>query len=107
MKEIEIHETVDTHAIDSPIHVSALYDNDSNCHQNRKIQFNGILLSINIRDNCCILRNESICIICNIVLENNSYRLAVNKFLQIEDFYDIGILSSALQIYIYMFHVEQ
>lgn len=39
-------------------------------------------------------------IVCNIVLDNNLYRLAVKKFLQVEDFYDIGVLSSALQTYI-------
>lgn len=100
MKEIEIHGTVDARAIDSPIRVSALYNNNSNCRQYRKIKFNGILLSIDVRDNCCILHNGSICIVCNIVLDNNLYRLAVKKFLQVEDFYDIGVLSSALQTYI-------
>jgi len=81
MKEIEIYGTVDARVIDSSIHVSALHNNDSNCHQYHKIKFNGILLSIDVRDNCCILRNGSICIVCNIVLDNNLYRLAVKKFL--------------------------
>ncbi|XP_067216803.1 uncharacterized protein [Linepithema humile] len=98
MTEIKIHGTVDTRVIDSSIRVSALY-NDSNCHQYRKTKFNGILLSIDVRDSCCILRNGSICIVCNISLHNNLYRLAVKKFLQVEDFYDIDVLSSALQIY--------
>lgn len=80
-----------------PIHISASHIND-NCHQYRK--FNGILLSIDVRDNCCILHNGSIYIVCNIVLDNNLYRLAVKKFLRVEDLYDIDILSLALQIYI-------
>ncbi|KAL6419193.1 hypothetical protein ACFW04_011545 [Cataglyphis niger] len=73
MKEIEIHGKVGIRIIDSSIYVSALYNNDSNY----------------LRDNCCILRNESICIVCNIILDNNFYRLAVKKFLQVEDFYNI------------------
>jgi len=32
-------------------------------------------------------------------MDNDSYRLGVKRFLQTQDFYDIGILSSALQIY--------
>lgn len=52
-----------------------------------------------MRDNCCILRDKSICIVLNIVMNNNSYRLGVKKFLEVDDFYNIGMLSSALQIY--------
>jgi len=86
------------HTTDSSIRVSALHNNNSNC-QYRKIQFNGILLSVDVRDNCCILHNGFICIVCNIILDNNLYRLAVKTFLQVDDFYDISILSSTLQIY--------
>jgi len=99
MTEIGLHGTGNDHNIDLSIHVIPLRNNDINCHQYRKIQFNGISLSIETRDNCCILHDGSICIIFYIVMDNNSYHLAVKKFLQVENFYDIGILSSVLQIY--------
>lgn len=52
-----------------------------------------------MRDNCCLLHDGSICIILDIVMDNNLYLLIVKKFLEIEDFYDVGILASALQVY--------
>lgn len=115
MTEIDNHRTVDDHNMDSSIHVIPLRNNDINCHSYRKIQFNGISLSIETRDNCCILNDGSICIIFNIIMNNNSYRLGVKRFLYIQDFYDIGISSSALQIYkcstlnneIFYVHVEE
>lgn len=74
-------------------------NNDINCHQFHKIQFNEISLSIETRDNCCILNDGSICIVFSIIMNDNSYRLGVKRFLQIQNFYDIGMLSSVLQIY--------
>lgn len=97
MTEISIHKTGVN--IDLSIHVVPLRNNDINCCQYRKIQFKGICLSIETRDNCCILWDGSICIIFSIVMDNNSYRLEVKKFVKVEDFYDIGMLSSVLQIY--------
>lgn len=82
--------------------MSLSHNNDgSNRPQYRKIQFNEITLSIDERDNCCILHDGSICIVFNIVVVNNSYRLAVTlkKFLEIDNFYDIGIVSSACRVY--------
>ncbi|XP_011696641.1 PREDICTED: uncharacterized protein LOC105455209 [Wasmannia auropunctata] len=99
MTEIDIHRTVDDHNMNSSIHVIPLSNSDINCRQYRKIQFNGISLSIEARDNCCILNDGSIGIIFSIDMNNNCYRLGIKKFLQIQDFYDIGMLSSALQIY--------
>lgn len=32
-------------------------------------------------------------------MNNNSYRLGVKKFLEINNFYDIGMLSSAFRVY--------
>lgn len=71
----------------------------NNLHQYCKIQFNEISLSVDKRDNCCILHDGSICIVFNIVVDNNSYRLHVKKFLDIDNFYDIGMVSSAFQVY--------
>jgi len=99
MAEIEVHGTNNNRDVDSSIRVSVPHNNDSNCLQYRKIQFNNISLGIDVRDNCCILRDGSICIVLNIVVNNNSFRLGVKRFLEIHDFYDIGMVSSALQIY--------
>lgn len=57
------------------------------------------LLSLDKRDNCCILHNDSICIVVNIFMTNDLYYLVVKKYLQVYDFYNIGISSSALDIY--------
>lgn len=56
-------------------------------------------LRTNLRDNCCILEDKSICIICNIFKDCNSYRLGIKKFLEVDNFYTVGISSSDLQIY--------
>lgn len=69
ISEMEVHAPIDYCSIDSSIHVSIRnnvgpYNVAPNCHQYRKIMFNGILLSLDVRDNCCILRNGSICIVC-------------------------------------------
>lgn len=99
MVERQIHGNCDNRKIDSSIRVSISHNKDgSNRPQYRKIQFNGILLSIDERDNCCILHDGSICIVFNILMIN-SYRLAVKKFVEIDNFYDIGIVSSAFRIY--------
>lgn len=76
-----------------------LYNDGTNRPQYRKIRFNRILLSIDKCDNCCILHDGSICIIFNIIMINDSYCLAVKKFLEINNFYDIGMISSAFQVY--------
>lgn len=52
-----------------------------------------------MRDNCCILLDGSICIVINIVENNNSYNLIVKRFLEVDNFYNIGMESSAFQIY--------
>lgn len=99
MAEKQIHDN-NSREVDSSIRVSMSHNNDgSNRFQYRKIQFNEISLSIDERDNCCILHDGSICVVFNIVMNNNSYTLAVKKFLEIDDFYDIGIASSACQVY--------
>ncbi|XP_070158764.1 uncharacterized protein [Polyergus mexicanus] len=98
MAEIEIHGTNQNRDNDSSIHVSVQHvsNNYSRC---RKIIFDGISLSVDMRDNCCLLHDGSVCIVFEIVKNNNSYLLEVKKFLHINDFYDIGILSSVLQVY--------
>ncbi|KAM0736975.1 hypothetical protein ACS0PU_000068 [Formica fusca] len=97
MKEIQKHESTNT--VETSVRVFIPYTNDTNCLRYRKITFNHLLLSTNLRDNCCILKDGSICIVCNIFKNGNSYRLGIKKFLQVDNFYTVGILSSDLQIY--------
>lgn len=99
MAELEVHGTSNNHDVDSFIRVSVPYNNDSNCLQYHKIQIRNILLGIDVRDNCCILRDGSICVVFDIIVDNNSFRLGVKKFLEVRDFYDTGLVSSVFQIY--------
>lgn len=79
MVETDIHGTDNNHNIDSSTHAISLRNSD-NCHQYRKIRFNELTLSIDTHDNYCILHDGSICIIFNISMDINSYRLAVKRF---------------------------
>lgn len=45
----------------------------------RKISFKGLILSIDTRDNYCLLNDGSICIVCDILLHNNLYLLMVKR----------------------------
>lgn len=99
MREIQIHGTNNNRKVDASIRVFMPYNNGSNFPQYRKIQFNKILLSIDLRDNCCILHNGSVCIVFDIIVRNSSYLLQVRKFLEVENFYDIGIPSSSVEVY--------
>jgi len=99
MAEIKVHKINNNCDIDSSIHVSVQHNAANGCPQYSKITFNKMLLSIDMRDNCCLLHDGSICIILDIVMDNNLYLLIVKKCLEIEDFCDVGIISSALQVY--------
>ncbi|XP_029675611.1 uncharacterized protein LOC115243074 isoform X2 [Formica exsecta] len=101
MTEIKHHRLRQNLNNESSIHVSMPRNNDENRHHFSKIRFNGIYLSTNMQDNCCILLDGSICIVLNIVADNYSYRLAIKRFLEVDNFYKIGMESSAFQIYKY------
>jgi len=94
MTEIQMHATNSDHSINS-ICISMPYG----VNQYRMIHFNEMSLSINLRDSYCILRDGSICVIFNITSDNNIYRLGVKKFFNVDNFYDIGLVSTAFQIY--------
>jgi len=94
MTELQMHGTNNDHSINS-ICVSMPYG----VNQYRMIHFNGISLSTNLRDSCCILRDGSICVIFNITSDNNIYRLGVKKISNVNNFYDIGLVSTAFQMY--------
>ncbi|XP_066584896.1 uncharacterized protein [Prorops nasuta] len=64
-----------------------------------KISFKNFLISIETRNNSCILHDGSICIINNIELHAASSVLLVKKFLQIEIFYDVGLPSTDFYVY--------
>ena len=100
MREIQFHGTNIQYNVDFSIRVSRPLSNDHNCSQYHKIEFNNISLGINVRDNCCISVDGTICSIFNISKDSdNSYQLGIKKFLEIDDFYDIGITSSVLGVY--------
>ena len=99
MREIQSHGTNIHRNVDFSIRVSRPLTNDTNCSQYRKIEFNNISLGTNVRDNCCISDDGSICIIFNIGMDNDSYRLGIKKFLEVDNIYDVGIESSAHGIY--------
>lgn len=69
------------------------------CCQYRKLIFNGIFLSLDIRNNCCILHDGSIGLIVNILIDQTTYYLVVKKFQKVSLFYDVGISSSEIQIF--------
>ncbi|XP_026675428.1 uncharacterized protein LOC113465227, partial [Ceratina calcarata] len=84
----------------SSIQVSMPIGSGTESHlQYRKIQFNGMAFSVDVRDNCCILQNGTISIICSIVKQGDGVQLGVRSFLQVDDMYDIGAKSSALGLY--------
>ncbi|XP_076674371.1 uncharacterized protein LOC143372216 [Andrena cerasifolii] len=100
MREIQFHGTNIHCNVNFSIRVSRPLNNDPACSQYRKIEFNSISLGINVRDNCCISVDGSIYLIFNINMDSdNSYRLGIKQFLGVDDFYDIGIISSALGVY--------
>lgn len=71
----------------------------SQCKQFTKIRYHHLDFSLRKSDNCCILKNGTVCIIDNIIFIDNSYFLLVRKFNLIEDFYDVGITSSSINVY--------
>lgn len=101
--EKEINGTNNNRAVQPSVCVSMPYNNNNNDNTSfrhyQKIQFNGMVFSLHARDSCCILHNGLICIIVDIIVDNGAYRLSVKRFVQVENFYDIGILSSAVGIY--------
>lgn len=102
MSEKEIHGTTNGCDIDFSIRTSLLRNNNNNNPQYQNISFKNMLLGIDTRDNCCFLRDGSICIVTEITVDNNvnnNYRLGVKRFLNVDDFYDIGLVSSSFQLF--------
>lgn len=71
----------------------------SNCMQYRSIESDALYFSIAKCNNCCMLRDSSICIVINIVIENSVHFLVIRKFSKIESFYDVGSSSEFCEFF--------
>ncbi|XP_076647790.1 uncharacterized protein LOC143356191 [Halictus rubicundus] len=100
MREIEHHGS-NKGGCDSSttIQASMMFHNSSGAISYRKLQIRSLLLGTDERDNCCILHDGTVCIISSISPHENSFRLGVQRFLQVDTFYDIALLSPALEIF--------
>lgn len=75
-------------------------DNNSRTYNQYKfIKNQDMTIGVCVRDDCCILSDSSICCVQNILQYKNNYFIVVQKFLQVTDFYSIGITSSSVGIY--------
>ena len=70
-----------------------------NCLEYQKIQGKYFMLSIDQSDNCCISQMGEIFIVCNILSQNGTVELVVQKFEFCGDFYDVGICSTFVGIF--------
>ncbi|XP_067206727.1 uncharacterized protein [Linepithema humile] len=72
----------------------------THCQQYTKIQTGSMYFNVtSLGNKCCILKDSSVCVIENILEMNETYHFVVKKFEIMEDFYDVGISSSSLDIY--------
>ncbi|XP_039308167.1 uncharacterized protein LOC113006034 isoform X2 [Solenopsis invicta] len=72
----------------------------THCRQYTKIQIESMFFNVtSLGDKCCILKDSLVCVIENILEINETYHFVIKKFEIVEDFYDVGILSSSLDIY--------
>ncbi|XP_032687260.1 uncharacterized protein LOC116851694 [Odontomachus brunneus] len=100
MTELRLHGRGDNRDIDMSVRVSIPRSNsDTNVHYS-KSTFNSICLSTHVRDNCCILRDGSICIVVDIIADTGSYSLIVKRFLEVDNSFNVGLPSSAFHIYL-------
>lgn len=69
------------------------------CQQFKKIEIGKNTISSSLRDSCFHLKNSEICIVKNIIQRGGDINLIVQCFLSKDDIYDVGIKSSAVNIY--------
>lgn len=69
------------------------------CQQFNKIEIGKCVLSTSLRNCCCFLKNSKICIIKNIIKEENQIRLIVQQFRSTDEFYEAGISSVSVNIF--------
>ncbi|XP_076299345.1 uncharacterized protein LOC143218187 [Lasioglossum baleicum] len=100
-EEHELHDQCNEEGGDPPtdIRTPMTVSNSSGEASPHKIKVGNLLLSTNDRDNCCVLRDGTVCLISSIDPSGDSYKLGVKRFLSVHDFYDITIKSSALEFF--------
>lgn len=81
MAEIQAHGSNMNCEIDSSINISVQHNAAGEYPRYRKIMFNRLSLGVDTRDNCCLLKDGTVCIFFNIVMNNNAYLLVVKRFL--------------------------
>ncbi|XP_066590583.1 uncharacterized protein [Prorops nasuta] len=99
MKEIELNTIPNNKPHDISIPKFVEYPATAKRSRFCKIEYSNFIISTETCDNCLLLQDGSICIVCDIINSEDSYILCVKKFLCREDFYDIGIASSDINIY--------
>jgi len=68
--------------------------------QYKKLQNKYIYINVDsLSDRCCVLRDSSVCIIHNILEKENLSYFVIKKFEIVEDFYDVGISSSLIDVF--------
>lgn len=68
--------------------------------QYEKIHFKTFLLSLDEADNCCVLKDNSIVIIKNIIVHDQQIKIIGKTFLSLENFYTSPCESSKLNIFL-------
>lgn len=69
------------------------------CQQFQRTKIGRWLFTRQIPDNCCILRDATICVIVNVLTIETINYLLVRKFQHVEDFYDVGVPSSSVGVF--------
>lgn len=73
------------------------------CHgykQYRKLQCNNIVYSLRLKNNCCLLKCSSLCLIRNILVKDRTYYFIVQKHKNVSQLYDVSILSHEVGIFV-------
>lgn len=70
------------------------------CKQYKKLEYNNMIFSLRLNNNCCLLKCSSICLIQNILVADEQYYFIVKKFKYVKHFYDVGILSDKVGFFV-------
>lgn len=74
-------------------------DELSNASQYRQLKTPHFTLGLKLHNHCCVLQDDSVCVIKNIIAIRHVHYLIVQKFTKTEPFYDHGISSCSLGVY--------
>ncbi|XP_076298858.1 uncharacterized protein LOC143217965 [Lasioglossum baleicum] len=81
------------------VRASMMFRSSSGAVCYRKIQFSNLSLSIDNRNNCCILNDGSICTISSICPYQNTYVLSLKRFEHVDEFYKTKLSSQSFGIF--------